>query len=432
MNSPEQSSRRRLGVTTIDQAISGGSNVLMTVLAARLLDVESFGLFFIVFLSYGVIVGGARALVGDPLLVHSTETEERAGDAIGAGSLVGLAFGAVTVLGGFVAHVWDTRLGDALIALGVCVPLLVLQDLGRYLGMATRRPALALVLDVTWLVVMLAGMSALVLTDSRSLWQLIAVWAGAGAIAGLIVFWQHRATRIKMSLDWLRETWHVSWRYLVSYSSAQGTVLITGILLTAIAGAKAMGAVQGALLMQRPFTLFVIAAMATGVVDVSRSTGGRDAVYRIALKMTFLTTLAAIVTGVIPFLLPDSVGQEILGASWEPAQTLFLAAAAQTLMMGLLTGARSGLLGQRAVSLAVRIDVLKTTLIVVCTVIGALAGGAVGAMWAVAIGHGIGAIIWWAAFRFHTNSRTDFAADVGEEMVESGTEPVVDPLRGPS
>lgn len=435
MESTEQSSGRRLGVLTIDQAISGASNVLIAVLAARLLDVESFGLFWIVFLSYGVLVGGARALVGDPLLVNSAESEERAGDAIGAGCLIGLGVGAVTLLGGVVAHVWDARLGDAFMALGVCAPLLVLQDLGRYLGMATRRPVLALVLDVVWLVVMFAGMGFLVVTDARSLWQFIAVWGGSGAIAGLLVFWQHRDTRVHLSLGWLRQTWHISWRYLISYSSAQGSVLITAILLTAIAGAKAMGAVQGALLMQRPFTVFVIASMATGVVDVSRSSGARRTVHRIAIKITILTTVVAALNGLVPFLLPDNVGEAVLGASWHPAQPLFLAAAAQTVMMGLVSGARSGLLGQRAISLAVRIDVLKTALVVVSTVVGAILGGAIGAMWAVAVGHGLGATIWWAAFRFHTNKHApDDAATDDPEIADRSAEPepAVDSTRGSS
>jgi len=44
--------RRRLSTITIDQAIAGGSNVLIMVLAARVLGTERFGLFGLVFLLF--------------------------------------------------------------------------------------------------------------------------------------------------------------------------------------------------------------------------------------------------------------------------------------------------------------------------------------------------------------------------------------------
>ena len=58
---------RRLSTITVDQAISGGSNVLIAVLAARILGVESFGLFGIVFLVTITAQGAIRSLVCEPL-----------------------------------------------------------------------------------------------------------------------------------------------------------------------------------------------------------------------------------------------------------------------------------------------------------------------------------------------------------------------------
>lgn len=354
-----------------------------------------------------MVQGGARALVGDPLLLHSSESEERAGDAIGAACILGLGLGVVVMLGGLVAHVWDGRLGNAFIALAVCVPFLVLQDLGRYLGFATRRPASALTLDVVWLVLVFAAVGALIATDTDTLWIFIAAWGASGAVAGLIVFWQHRRARTRLSLAWLRETWSVSWRYLVSYTSAQGSALLTAILTTAIAGPKAMAGIQGALLLQRPFVVFQIASMASGVVDVSRSAKERVTVLRMGTRISLLTTLVAIANGVVLLMLPDAVGEAVLGATWQAAEPLLLPAAAQIAMMGIMSGARSGLLGLRAVKLALRIDIVKTVLIVVLTAVGAVIGGAEGAMWAVAIGHALGAIIWWAALWYQVNQPGD-------------------------
>ncbi|GAA3518702.1 hypothetical protein GCM10022234_12740 [Aeromicrobium panaciterrae] len=425
MKSTEQSSGRRLGVLTIDQAIAGASNVLMLVLAARVLPVASFGLFSIVFLTYGLIQGVARALVGDPMLMHSAEAEERAGDAIGASTILGFGLAVFVLVGGVVAHIWDSRLGDAFLVLAVCIPLLILQDLGRYLGFAMQRPARALVLDVVWLVLVLAGTGVLILTDSDRLWVFIAVWAGSGAAAGLIMLWQLRTSRIRLSLDWLRETWSDSWRYLAAYTAAGGSALLTAVLTTAIAGAKAMGGIQGALLLQRPFVVFQIASMASGVVEVSRSSKQSADVIRMGTRISALTTAVAVVNGVILLMLPDALGEGLLGDTWSEAHPLLLASAAQIAMMGMMSGARSGLLGLRAVKLALRIDITKTVLIIVLTVVGVLINGALGGMWAVAIGHGIGAIIWWAALLFHLRTGVP-----PEPATELENEPVIDPSRG--
>ncbi len=394
----DRSVGRRLGVATIDQAVAGASNVLIAILAARVLGVESFGLFSIAFLVYVIVQGASRALVGEPLLLHPVEAEERPGDAIGSGMLLGLGLGVIVTGAGLLAHIWEGRLGDALVALGVCVPLLVLQDLGRYLGFATRRPSNALALDVTWLVLQLAGITALVVTDSRSLWQFVAVWAGAGAVAGLLVLWQHRGKPIRLSLSWLVSTWSYSWRYLVSYVSTQGSGLLAAILMGAIAGAKALGAVQGALLLQRPFMTLQAAVVASGVGEISRQATDRAFVRAMVRKLTILTSVFALVNAVILLVVPDAVGQAFLGETWFEAEKLLWPAAVQILLMGAMTGFRTGLLGMRMVDKAVVIDIVTTVVALVLSVTGAVIGGAEPAMWGVAISHALGLMIWAVVF----------------------------------
>ena len=149
---------RRLGIVTVDQAVSGGSNLLIVLLAAQLLDVASFGLFWIVLLTYGLVVAAERALLGDVLLAHATRAQDSAGDVIGLTIILGLVTGALTLVGGLLLRLADPRLGDAFIALAVCVPFLLLQDIGRYIGFATLAPARALVIDTVWLVLLLIGM----------------------------------------------------------------------------------------------------------------------------------------------------------------------------------------------------------------------------------------------------------------------------------
>ncbi len=246
MSTSKQSAGRRLSVITIDQVIAGASNVLIAVLAARLLGVASFGLFGIVFLVYTIALGVTRALVNDPLLVHPLEAQDRLGEVIGT-SLPARHRSRPRSAGGRVGRAawWDPRLGDALLVLAACMPLLALQDLGRYLGFATQKPAAAVVLDVSWLVLLLVAVSALFVTGTHVLAWFIAAWGGSGAAAGLLLFAQHPPRGVRFGFSWLRHTWGFSWRYLISYTSTQGTALGLSGGVGAIAGARALGGRPG-------------------------------------------------------------------------------------------------------------------------------------------------------------------------------------------
>lgn len=401
MSQSKQSAGRRLSTITIDQAIAGASNVLIAILAARALGVAAFGLFGIVFIVYVTAQGASRALICEPLLVHPVEAEERPGDAVGTAAVLGLALGAVVAAGGLVAHIWDGRLGNALLVLGACLPLLVLQDLGRYLGFARHRPSFSLLLDLVWLGLVVAGVVALALADLSTLTWFIVVWAGSGAAAGLLVFAQYRITRLQFSLSWLKETWAYSWRYLLSFTATQGAALLTSIGVGAVAGARALGAVRGAILLTRPVGMVQAASIAAGTAEISRLVPGSAEVRRHVNRTTMLTTGLALANMGVLLVLPDSLGRLALGATWEPTQELLLPATVQIVMLGLVCGTRAGLTGMRAISKTVRIDVASTVIVSVSTVAGAFVGGALGAYWALVIGQGIAAVIWWTVYLRH-------------------------------
>jgi len=401
LSQSKQSAGRRLSTITIDQAIAGASNILIAILAARALGVGAFGLFGIVFIVYVTAQGASRALVCEPLLVHPAEAEGRPGDAIGTASVLGVALGAVVAVAGLVAHVWDGQLGNAFLVLGICLPFLVLQDLGRYLGFATHRPASSLVLDLVWLGLVVVAVVVLSLTDRSSLTWFITAWAGTGALAGLLVFLQYRIRRPHFSLSWLRETWAYSWRYLVSFVATQGAALLTSIGVGAVAGTRALGAVRGAILLTRPVGLVQAASIAAGTAEISRLVPGSADVRRHVNRTTMLTTGLALANMGVLLVLPDALGKLVLGATWEPTQRLLLPATVQIVMLGLVCGTRAGLTGMRAVHKTVRIDVASTVIVSVATITGAVVNGALGAYWALVAGQGICAVIWWTTYLRH-------------------------------
>jgi O-antigen/teichoic acid export membrane protein len=399
VSSSKQSAGRRLSVITVDQIVSGASNVLSSVLAARALGVASFGLFGILFLVYTMLVGVTRGLISDPLLVHPADAEERPGLVIGSACMLGLSLAAGTVLVGIGIHLLNATFGDGMIILGACLPLLILQDLGRYIGFAVQKPVDAVVLDSAWCAFLVAGIVILFATGARTLPGYIAVWAGSGAAAGLVLFAQHRIREVRLGFTWLRNTWHFGWRYLISYLSTQGAALAGSSGVGAIAGARSLGGINGAVLLTRPFTTFVQAAGAANIGEVTRSRSDRARVRRHVTVTAGLTTAVAAINMAVMLALPHRLGTLLLGASWHAAKPLLLPTGVQILCLGVLTGPRAGLLGLRAIRWVMAGDVASTVLVLAATVSGAVVNGAKGALWAIALVQAVAAVSWWIAFR---------------------------------
>lgn len=383
---------------TVDQMIAGASNVLIAVLAARLLTAARFGLFGIVFLLYMILIGVTRALVSDPLLVHPVESRERPGEAIGTALLLAAPLTAVLATVALGIRLSDPALGDALFVLAACLPLLVLQDVGRYLGFATRRPMRAVALDAVWLVIMFACVAVLVTRHGRTLASFVAAWGGSGAAAGAIVFMWHDVRGVRFGLAWLKETWGLAWRYLVSYTSMQGAALGMSSEVGAIAGARALGGVQGTLLLVRPFTTFQIAAVGASTSEVAHSTGDRGRIRRHVLLSSGLCGGIAALNALVIVVLPSRIGKLVLGDSWHVTHPLLAAAAVYVVCVGVQSGPQAALYGLRAMKEAMTINVATMVMLLAGALAGALLGGAKGAMWLVAAAEAILAVVWWITF----------------------------------
>jgi O-antigen/teichoic acid export membrane protein len=397
----KQSAGGRLAVMTVDQMISGGSNVLIAVLAARALTASGFGLFGIVFLVYMILVGITRALVSDPLLVHPVESRERPGEAIGTAILLALPLAFALVGAGFAIRLWDRSLGEALVVLAACLPLLVLQDVARYLGFATRRPMRAVIIDSAWLVVMVGCVVVLMTRNGRTLPSFIAAWAGSGAAAGALLFVWYDIRSVRLSFRWLKETWGLAWRYLVSYTSMQSAALGVSSGVGAISGTSALGGLQGVLLLVRPFTMFATAAVGASTSEVAHANGDTRRIWRHAILSSGFCGVVAALNGLVMIVLPAKLGRIVLGDSWHVAHPLLVAAGAYILCIGLVTGPQGGLYGSRAMKQAMRLSVTSMALMLIAAISGAELDGAKGALWLVDLSQAITLLGWWVTFAVH-------------------------------
>lgn len=409
--------RRRMRLILADQLLSGGSNVLVAMVAAHVLPTASFGLYGIVSMTYILAAGVIRALVNDPVLVHPEQALSRRAEVVGANLALGLIVGALVALGGAFARLASVPLGDALMILGACLPLLGLQDLGRYLGIVSQRPGRAIILDGLWLVLLAGFLPFVILGHAQTLPVFILAWAGAGALAGLLVPLYYRNPLLRSGVQWLTYTWWFSWRYLASYLTTQTAGLGALVGVGAIAGAAPLGGVQGSILLTRPYGLFQAALNASAVSEVARSAAGAAEVRAHALRTSRLATLVAIVNTAIMLALPTFLGRVVLGETWTAARPLLWATGVQIVFLGMSTGFRATLLGRKQAHYTVMVDIVATICTMVAVFIGVWWNGALGAVWGATIVQGLAVLVWWRLLAWR--------ASVGALEPVSTVEPVI-------
>ncbi|GAB4012749.1 MATE family efflux transporter [Nocardioides ultimimeridianus] len=390
---------RRMGVVALDQAVSGGSNVLASLIAARTLDPRDFGTFSLVFLVYGLVQAVSRSVVSNPVLVEPKEARARLHEVMGSSWLVGVGTALLTGLVGLALVPVSSSTGWALCVFAICVPLLTLQDVGRFVAIGLQRAGIALRLDVIWLVLLVGVVVVLQVAGISGVNAMVGAWAGSGAVAGLYAVWVWRARGTRFSAAWLTATWHLSWRFAVTFGVTQVCLLAIAAIVRAMFGSATVGALLGAQLLMRPYTLLESALVAGTVAEVAHHRDDMEFVSAHTRRITVVAVAIAALNGAVMVLLPDAIGRQLLGATWASAKDYLPANGVLLVAIGLSIGARAGMVGLRAVRRSMILSVAVMILLVGFVYGGALVGGGVGCAWGLALGWFVSAIAWWAAFR---------------------------------
>jgi O-antigen/teichoic acid export membrane protein len=289
-----------------------------------------------------------------------------------------------------------SSLGGPTLALGIAMPLLMLQDVGRYLAIARRRPNAAIVLDSLWLLLMAAAFIGIRVLDKSSLTWVVGAWTGTGAISALWVFVQYGLPSATW-LSWVRERWNFSWRSLVSSIAGSGTTLLTASLMTAFSSAIAVAAFRAATLLGAPSTTVQMAVGTSAAADIARDRDDKRSVANHVRRAIAVSTAVGVLNLVVLVFLPNPIGHAVLGDSWDTVKPLMLALSLKVLLMAAQSGIRASLIGRRLITAAMVTDVISIILVGACMIAGAALGDAEGALWAMAIGTGVSTGCWWIA-----------------------------------
>lgn len=378
----------KLGGNLFDQMLSALSNVVLSILVARSVDADGFGSFAIAFLIYGMAVAALKSIVGQPLQIKfaaAPADELRTRMAQGAGTTVSLAV--VVSLGVAVGSLTTgSATSEALLALALWLPGLLVQDFCRMAFFAAGRPWLAALIDGIWAIVQFGLLALLLLNGHHSLTLLIGAWGVGAAISALVGLALLKVTlRVRKTFTWLREQATLSRYLLAEYILGLGAVQVGILLIAVITSASDVGAIRAAQVLLGPLGIVATAAFQFTVPEIARRIdwpARRLQFFAAAVSGGLLLVHLAYVTALL--VMPPEWGTALFGDSWQGAAMVLLPMCISACFSCVANGPAGVLYGLGWARETFRINLFKGPLILVLLLGATWVWGVIGSAWAFA------------------------------------------------
>ena len=304
------------------QVFCGLSNGLVIYAVAVMTVAQNFGQIAVLLTLLAAAIGVLRGALGTPLLLMAGRARS---DIRREGSF---AFTSALLVSPIVASVMWAVQGSgirlAAILIIVATPFVLVKDVLRQVAIAEGRPHVA----TRWDGVFFAGSAALlaaawlhlpVATTSYLIggWTALTVLASVGMLIAVRI-----APRLRQSPAWIAKGWRDRARYGID-SGLQQTAAFAVLLFTAVVlSPAATAALRGATALLAPVAI-VVSAIQSGVIAESKRLNMPPAqtwgsLARIALVSTSVTILLGLVLAV----LPGTVGELVLGPTFEATRAI--------------------------------------------------------------------------------------------------------------
>ncbi len=395
-------SARRGTWVVLDQALSSFTNFALSLLVLRFSSPRQFGAFSVALMAYTFALMTFRALGGEPQVVRLSDVPRaewrQATQATTGLALVLGAVGSVVLL--MVAFLIGGPVAAALVPLAATLPGLLLQDAWRFAFFAAGTPRAAFKNDLVWMLAQVAFVGWAAGAGGHDVAVFVLAWGTAATLSGLVGLGQAGiAPNPVEAWSWLSEHKDLGPRFLAEFLVDSGSSQLMLIVVGAISGLDALGALNGARVLLGPVNLVYLGALGFAVPEGVRL--ARQSPHRLYVAVkglaSFLPLLALTCAGVV-FLLPAGVGRLVVGEMWPRVQPILLYTALWVAASGVSLAARVGLRvrADSRRSLAARASLAP--LILAGGTTGAILGDAVGAAAGLAVAHSVGAVIHWRQF----------------------------------
>jgi O-antigen/teichoic acid export membrane protein len=388
----------------VDQVLSALTNVALTFTVARLVnDADKFGAFSTAMLIFYFMIGIEGALVSSVMGIRHSDTTDAemsvvAGRGLGAVAVLGAASGLAAVIAGLMI---GGVVGPPLIAVGVLMPGLLMQDTCRGIFFAQSRPLLATINDAVWAVVQFSLIGLLAITGFARPWTLVVAWGIAAAVGVVLAMVQLRTVpRPSAFVSWVRQhgdlVGYLLPETLLSSGGLQASTLVTG----KIVGISGIGAFGGGQRLLGPLGMVAGAVSSFALPEISRrkNTSARKRWYAAVAVSVLMTVVSLMYVGIL-VMLPDFIGRELFKASWDGVRSVLLP-------MGLFSTVAGTCMGPAMVVIAIgqakrsfRLTLMEFPLILTLMPIGAFMGGAPGAAWGQFVAQAVQVPFWFWTLR---------------------------------
>lgn len=393
---------RRVGWGLVDQALSSVTNFALAILVARSVSAREFGAFTLVLAAYAIMLGSSRALTTEAFVVRFSAVDEATHrqatkTVTGAVLLVGILFAVLTALA---ASLLSGTLRAAFVPLAVTVPLLLLQDSWRQVFFAAGKPAQAAANDLVWATAQAVFYVALFMVTEPQAPGLLYAWGAAAGVAAAFGLWQSRSVPDpSRARDWWRAHRDLSGRFAIEHATISSAMHATFYGISAIAGLTAAGVIRGAQVILGPITLLIQAVTFIAVPEGVRAK--EQSLARLkkgCMAISAVATTAALAWGAVALMLPERVGEALLGESWPGARAVLPALSVAWAGMCAAAGPLTGIRAMGAARVSLRVMAVSSPVTLLATLFGAFVAGASGAAAGFAFGGVVQATLAWLAF----------------------------------
>lgn len=421
---------RRASWGLADQALSSLTNFAVGVVIARSVNPHEFGAFSLAFATYLVLLGASRAITSEPLLVRLSSVSQevwRVGtrSSTGATMVVGILTGVVSISFGIALR---GTLGSALIALGITLPGLLLQDGWRQAFFANGLGSQAFLNDLIWGVALVPMLIVAATQPSNQVFWFMLAWGASAACAAIVGLLQAKLfPRISDTRSWLIAHRDLIPRFLSEFVVRAGGAQLVFFGLGAVAGLSSVGSIRAAQIILGPFQVVFqgiwLVAIPEQVRILKRSP---MRLRRASLVFSGFLAATAALYGVALLFVPDAFGRALVGANWVGAQSIVFPLALSFAGLGGVMGAASGLRALAAAGRSLRARIASSILLICGGMIGAVLAEALGAAIGLAVANWLGALIWWSNFNAALSEYLIDDRD-GREVSTSVAPPTRDP-----
>jgi O-antigen/teichoic acid export membrane protein len=313
-----------------------------------------------------------------------------------------------------------------MVAVGILLPLLMVQDVIRYHWLAQRRAWRAGVTDLVWLVVSLIAYPIAIVKGYGTTGMAFS-WALGGAASALVDLAVLRLPlALRGHIGFVKQNWDLSRHQMIEAVLQYGSSVASVAMLGVVANLNAVGQIRlGQTLLGPLRTLLLGVAMAEVPETVHIARRSTLLLRRRIRSLGLMLAALVMVAGVVIQLIPGGFGSVLLGQNWHAAQQVAVPLVFGFVSVAFMFGPLVGLRALERAAVVVRCSVVQVVLSTVGFVVGALIGDAIGAAVGQSIGLILSATVWWRAWT--QNAKAYVPASV-ESRTPDGEELLIEEL----